>query len=343
MIDQLLEQIPAHVHLLVAIAFASGTVIWAFGHRLLRPMIVLAGMVAGGAIGFVASGYIPETIPYWVPVLGGAMALGVIAFGAYRFMMSWMLAVCLGLACPLAFYTYTEITGHYAGQSGEPISEEELLLDLGPSEGEGAGEAFEGEGDAFDFTADDLRKETERKAREVIDDLFKRHTGRGDDPDGDEGEGEDGASGESGGGSEAEGDGDPSNNTAGEMFETWRQGLRDTIASILETAEARWKDAPAGQKWGLIVAAIAGVLGGFFAGILLPSASAAIVTAFSGGLMMLVSGFWLMTRLALPFETIQPESATASLVWWLAVSIVGLAIQLVFRERRGVGGKKASP
>ena len=315
MITDLIEQIPDSVHGIVVGAFLSGLVIWAFGHRLVRPMMVLAGLVAGSALGFLVIGFLPETIPFWIPVAGGALVLGVFAIATYRLAMSWTLAVCLAIACPLGYYTYTEIAGTYAGQPGEEISVDELL---GTSTNGGDGDASDAANDEngetsspLEFSTEDLKKSAEEGIKRVKDILGQP----GDDTAGGE---------------------DPEEREPAKPIipESWRKSLRDTLSYLWTTAGDKWQDAPGGQKLGIVASTLAGLIGGFIAGVLMPSVSAAIVTAFSGSLIMLLSGFWLAAKLSLPgVDSVKPQSATASLSWWLGLAMLGLFMQIILRTR----------
>ncbi len=128
MIPDLLDSLPWSVHGAVALALLAGFVVWIFGRRLFRPMLVLAALVLGAAVGFVAGAALPHEWSILWPVGIGAAVAGLISIVAYRFVMALLLALSLGLAAPLGFFTYAELTGMYEGQQGSPISDGELLL-----------------------------------------------------------------------------------------------------------------------------------------------------------------------------------------------------------------------
>ncbi len=307
MVYELIHAIPAQIHLLIVLVFGAGLLIWAFGHRLLRPMMVLGGAVAGSGIGLVASGYLPESIDFWIPIVAGAAVFGLIAIAAYRMVMAWSLALVLAVVCPLGYYTYTELSGQFDGQPGEPLEDAELVLNLGEDAKE-SGEESEG------FDLEDLRKSTE-KAKELLADIL--------DPDEENAE-------------DSDGDDEPL------IPDTWRLKMRETIATLGDTVSTHWKDAPSSQKLGVVIAGLAGLLGGLAAGILVPSASSAIVTSFAGALMMLTSGMWLATRFDVPIDMIRPESATGSLTWWLSLSVVGLIFQFVLSGKKSKSKSSSS-
>ncbi len=128
MIPDLLDSLPWSVHGVVALALLAGIVVWVFGRRLFRPMLVIAALILGAAVGFVAGAAIPHDWSILWPVVIGAAVAGLISIIAYRFVMALLLALSLGLAAPLGFFTYAELTGMYEGQAASPISDEELFL-----------------------------------------------------------------------------------------------------------------------------------------------------------------------------------------------------------------------
>ena len=328
MFHDLLHQIPFEIHIVAAVVLAAGVVIWAFGHRLLRPGLVLAGMVVGAAFGFVATGFINEAAPAWIVVLIAAGVFGVISIAAYRFVMSALLAGCLAVALPLGFYAYTEISGRYEGQPGEPISAEELRLPLGESGAEdgtlNGDESFEEKTRdlALEKAKEELRKQWEQLAQDLK--RMMPNGGGGDDDD----TTIDIASLDENAGDETTLSEDSTNDSE------WRTHWRSTIDLIASTVKIRWQDAPAGQKWGMVLCAVAGAIGGFLAGMLVPGVSAAIVTATTGAAFILTGVLWLGTRIGIPQDWLQPSSATFVLIVWILVAALGILVQFKLKGRK---------
>lgn len=129
MIPDLLDSMPWSIHGAVALALVAGLVVWVFGRRLFRPMLVLVGAVFGAAVGLVAGVAIPHEWSILWPVGIGAVVAMLVAIMAYRFVMGMLLALSLGLAAPLGFFTYAEMTGMYAGEAASPIPDDELIPD----------------------------------------------------------------------------------------------------------------------------------------------------------------------------------------------------------------------
>ncbi len=294
-IADLLQRIPVGVHLVVIVSLLVGIIIWAFGYRLLRPTLVMTGMVFGAMIGFLSLGFLSQSVPSWVPIAIGAGVAGGVAILGYRFVLSFMLAVCLGFACPLGYYTYTEITGQYAGQAGEPITADDLILPLSDE----AAETYE--------NVRDQVRDLEKTARDVIGANSDTTDSK---PESDASEIED------------------------ESSFPWRTKLRESLEMLASSSKDHWLDAPASQKWGIIGSTAIGIAAGFLVAVFMPSTSAAIVTSLTGGLIIFVSGIWLGTRLSLPIGWIKPESATGTLAMWFIIAFIGLIVQLSFRRKK---------
>jgi len=129
MIPDLLDSMPWSIHAAVGLALVAGLVVWIFGRRLFRPMLVLSGGVLGAAAGLVAGAAIPHEWSILWPVGIGAVVAMLVAIVAYRFVMALLLALSLGLAAPLGFFAYAELTGMYAGHPASAISDDELIPD----------------------------------------------------------------------------------------------------------------------------------------------------------------------------------------------------------------------
>ncbi len=127
MIPDLLDSMPWSVHGAVGLALVAGLVVWIFGRRLFRPMLVLTGGVFGAALGLVAGAAIPHEWSILWPVGIGAVVAMLGAIMAFRFVMGLLLALSLGLAAPLGFFSYAELTGMYEGHPASAIPDDELI------------------------------------------------------------------------------------------------------------------------------------------------------------------------------------------------------------------------
>lgn len=127
MIPDLLESMPVSAHGVVAASLLAGVVVWIFGRRLFRPMLVLASAIFGAGLGLLAGAMLPHEWSILWPVGLGAALGALVAIMAYRFVMAALLALSLGLATPLGFFAYAELTGMYEGQPPSEISDDELM------------------------------------------------------------------------------------------------------------------------------------------------------------------------------------------------------------------------
>jgi len=293
MIPDLLDSMPWSIHGAVALALVAGLVVWIFGRRLFRPMLVLAGVVfaagGGGAVwggggggvrggggGWGGGAAIPHEWSILWPVGIGAVVAMLVAIMAYRFVMGLLLALSLGLAAPLGFFTYAEITGMYEGQPASAIPDDELIPDQ----------------------LRDPLKQIGKQLDEQAQHLLER-TAEPDDE-----------------------------TAAAEEQPAWRQRLDDTVKFIRETASQKWSDAPGAEKSLTVLFAAGGVIVGIVIGVLLPTLSASVVTSLAGSLIILTSGYWLLMRSGMSVDGYLPHSAATSLAWWLGTAVIGLLIQL---------------
>jgi len=303
MITDLLEMLPAGIHIGVGLVFIAGLVVWAFGRRLLRPMLVLASLATGASVGLVVAAMIPESVSVWWPIGLCAGFFALIGLAAYRFMMAAMLAISLGLACPLGYFTYTEITGLYDGSEAEQLSLDDLITIPGIGQDSEVQQTIE-EGieqarDIGDRAAEELLKDHDQEGTEAGDSEGKSHD---------------------------------------EEIPAWRRHLTQTARSWGQEGAILWQDAPGAQKVGAILASVAGIVCGILIGILLPKISGAVVTALVGSLIVLTTGTWLATRFGASPGVVGFGSSTGALTWWILFSLIGLVIQ--FKSSRSKADKE---
>src|SRR5688572_18587965 len=86
----------------------AGVVLWLAGRRVLRGAFVLMGLLLGALVGLLLDHDGQSGMPGWVlPTLCGVV-LAVVAAITYRMAAAIMLAVVLGLACPLLVIAINE-------------------------------------------------------------------------------------------------------------------------------------------------------------------------------------------------------------------------------------------
>lgn len=107
---------------------------------------------------------------------------------------------------------------------------------------------------------------------------------------------------------------------AAESARAFSKALREEIG-------ARWERTPGGERLWIMVGALIGAAGGIAIGLVMPHWAAATVTSFTGAAVMLPSASWLAHGLNLPGREMLNLSAGGWIAVWLAVALVGLAIQ----------------
>jgi hypothetical protein len=86
----------------------AGLVLWAGGRRILRGAFMLMGLLLGLLIGLLVHDSWQPNMPGWVlPVIGG-VALAVMAGMTYRLAAAAMMAIALGIVCPLSVMAVNE-------------------------------------------------------------------------------------------------------------------------------------------------------------------------------------------------------------------------------------------
>lgn len=296
---EVLTSLPWGVHVGLGLILAAGVTIWAFGKHLLKPTLILAAMATGASVGFVAAAFMPETVSSLWSAGAGVVVFGLVALAVYRFLMAAMLAICLGLACPLGYFTYAELTGMYRDQPGAEISDEELTWGSSSSDG--------------DATVSGVIRQAAEKTAQKADDFIRKQQDilSGKDSDG--------------GGDGAATDNSSDNDGAGRP--SWRSRFNVMMRQIAREIGNNWKDAPGVQKVASVLAAFAGIVVGILLGIIAPKLSGAVVTSLVGSLVILGSGSLLALRYDLPVASLGLGSMTGKLAWWFGFSILGLLIQ----------------
>lgn len=110
----------------------------------------------------------------------------------------------------------------------------------------------------------------------------------------------------------------------------------DTVKSwaqaVYAAAKQYWDDLPEHLRPAVLGAAGTGALAGLLIGALIPGLSASIVTAFGGGLLWLTGGRIIAEHLS--GHAVLPATGRGWLVLWIAISLIGLVIQWIFRPKR---------
>lgn len=298
MVD-LLRSIPTSVHMVATIIFVAGLIVWMFGRKIMRPALILTALAMGASVGFVVAAMLPESIAIWWPIIITSLVFGLMSLATYRFVMAGLLAISLGIATPLGYFTYAELSGHFTTNSDASAENNEPMLPDLPGLGDGK-----------------VQQAGQEQLKKISDELDRRADdllSSGDD--------EKSRSGEIG-----------TENT--DETNKWRSMFAGYVKNLSKAAATNWQNAPSSQKLFSILTACVGVILGLVLGLMIPNFSGAIVTSLAGSLVMLSSGSWLIARFGMSIKTIGLTSATGALSWWLGLSIIGLLIQFKFNKNK---------
>jgi hypothetical protein len=108
---QTIQQMPWTAMAPVGLLMVLGLLLWARGRKVLRTGFALAGLIVGGAAGWVLGESLNIGIPPWVTAIMTGILLCCVAALAYRFAMGVALALVLGAAAPLSVLTLHEWKG----------------------------------------------------------------------------------------------------------------------------------------------------------------------------------------------------------------------------------------
>jgi hypothetical protein len=275
-----------------------GLMLWIAGQRVLRPVFALAGLVVGAGAGWLAAAaFVRHEIDIGLPPWLGAVILGLLfaAVGAlvYRLAVAFALAVVLALAGAAAVLTVNEI---------DIVPSWSQDATPAPAEDPGA-PVFSLPGPIEDLANDWLRR-----------------TATGD-------------TGETDAGDLARGDDEP---TTLERVAGANERLgeaEDLAEQVLAIAAEWWQQVPAPVRPVLVGAALAGLLAGLLLATFAQRLSVTTVTAFGGSLLWIGSLGVLASRFGVDLKALVADSPGVTLVLWLIVSLIGVAIQWTTRAR----------
>lgn len=106
------------------------------------------------------------------------------------------------------------------------------------------------------------------------------------------------------------------------------------VERLVEAARAEWNATPEALRTLVIGAAIGGLLIGLLLGTLAPTASTTIVSAFGGSLLWLGGVRLLLLQASVETAGLLPKTASVTLLLWILVALVGVAIQWIFRPKQ---------
>lgn len=281
-------------------AFAMGVALWAFGGRMLRPALGLAGLVAGVPVGVWLGVQVAPEVPPPVFAALGAVAGVVLASLSYPLALAVVTASLLSCAGFMGAWT--------AADAGwlDPARASAFLESAPSAAVAGAsGAATPERGGTSALLA------AHAGAGRSLTELWMSQLGGADAPS-------TGAA-RAAHASEGSGSAGPDDAAAGGFGGAWAR----TRSAALQA----WNDFPPPLRTWLMAAAAAGAAAGFLFGLLCQRAAAVMVTSLAGAAVMLVAGVPLLTALAGRTSDLMPSRPGAWLLGTLLLAIIGVGVQ----------------
>ena len=312
------EPAPAILDLPVAgmlplvIAAVIGLMMWGAGPRLMKVSVACLGLLSGGVIGWGVTELLPDDmqLPGWALILVVAVATACLAVVAYRLVVTVVLAGLLALLVPLGARAlamerpdlFGLDTPALAVERGDEPGPAAVVIDpdaptpVSPDAPDN---------DVLDDWIDSLEETLNATAEDARDDAVA--TGVDDLRD-----------------------------RLGLDEATTDEALSragDVVDTVRTRAVETWDETPDRIRPLLLALAVAAGLAGIMLGALAPTFSTAIVTALGGSLLWMTCGLALLGQTDLPPVPWLPTTATAGLIWWIAVALIGLIIQWTLRPK----------
>lgn len=292
-----IQELPLAALVPVALAVIVGLLLWAAGRRLLRPGFAAAGLLLGGAIGWIVGENVNMGVPAAIPAIVLGIVFAAVAALTYRLAVAVALGLVLGVGGPMAVVALGEL---------QPSrTERETVEEFLPDEAGLPGETPE----SMPPPADDLDafdRWLNARAREhfpgtlpgqpLTSEEIAHHLGLGDE--------------------------------VTQHVSTVKNWAEAAYAAVVQI----WNDMPERLRPALLGAAATGAMLGLLIGALAPGLSASVVTAFGGGLLWLTGVRILAEHLV--DGALMPTTGSAWLILWVTISAIGLSIQWMFRPKR---------
>ncbi|MDX2114651.1 MAG: hypothetical protein SFZ24_03390 [Planctomycetota bacterium] len=325
--------LPWYAHVAVGLTLGAGLLLWVSGHRLMRPMLMALGAVAGSVTGHLAPAVLDPTGTGLALTAAGAVCGAIAGWVLFRLLVAQTLAGVVAVAAVLGTAAFVR-TGGAGTEAGEPV----LVLAAPEAAGAEGAESVTG-AEVLALLREERLTHAEalRLARAMAAHRIEEMMtwARGAAAEQMERASEEAESGESAGGAGAE--------VGGEALPevSARRGGEIIGAFVRHAAWQLWafwnEDVTPSGRIALMMSAVLGYLGGLALGLALPKRAAAVTTALLGAAVWLPSAAYLAIALGLPMSESMPADPGVWLLAWAAVAGAGLLWQLARS-----GGKRAA-
>ncbi len=323
----LLADLPPGWVIVAGAGLLAGLLLWAFGHRVLKPAFMVAGMAVGAGIGFAVAVALKLPLAEWIVAVVIAVIFGIFSWMAYRAAMGMCMAIVIGLASPIAVIGWAEYKGHHVvsqpedqsggvdgsdAASGERSPRHELGTKAGDSDLSDQQELIaemrellQQLREASDLPGDTrrmLRREWRAKSKELGIDVAETNEDRADDA---------------------------------VAAPPWREQFDLFVEHVRTEVKARWENAHPGVRRSIVLSVASGAILGLLIGLALPTIAASILTAMVGaGMALLFSWMLISSFVADAGESAwMPRGATVWFLIWAGLAVAGIALQWTIRRK----------
>lgn len=133
----------------------------------------------------------------------------------------------------------------------------------------------------------------------------------------------------------------PPRSTEQKILNDAGQRARAFLNALADEFQSRWGALPARSRLIVLLSAVGGTGLGLMLGLLMPTRSAAAVTACFGSAVWLPSAVWLTSVLALPGRGLLDLGALAWLITWIVVATLGFVVQMTGSAKKAKPAAKA--
>lgn len=303
------------------LAFVVGLVLLLAGRRVMRVAFTGVGLIVGAAIGWILAQSAALPVSDWIVIIVPALVIAALASLAYKLTIAVVMAIVLGIACPLALITAGDV-GLYdmpTGEAATDATDDDIETGESPALPEGL-EGLELPPDVAEWLRDIAKDEASNAANEFLgiepaDAADEADAAREGEP---ADEGDESANGALNVAPEAQ-----------EHVDRASAFVRDVYAE----SRARWDSFPQSLRYNLMLSAAIGALLGLLLGALAPTMSTSVASAGAGSAVCLMTASIVAARFGAGSHEWMPNHPGTWLVLWLVVAVIGLAIQWTTRPK----------
>lgn len=296
------RDLPLSAHALVIGALVAGLVLWLCGGRFIKPVIAALGVVLGGVVGYFVLPVFNVGQLVGIPSPFVGMSIGAI-LGFVGACLLFRVAMVVSGCAAFAFCGFMggAIYLQYAPAEFRPAHTEQTPATGGAEPGPGVSGLRPDSlvpNEALSQEDIDRARETIEKTAEDVWEQLDEDSRR--------------------------------------VMEGVAESARRFAAGLRKQLEKQWDALSAADQRVLALATLSGAAFGLLLGVLMPSKSAAVITALGGAAIWLAATTWLWHGLDIPGRSLLHRSPMGWTFIWLVISTVGLMFQWTRTKRKAV-------